>query len=107
MAFIRQQTRVFDGKHLGPALGLLAEVEYTEDYIQLNRQDEIILYTDGVIEAAMNEEEYSEARMLHFLETHRNDDLPQMIAGLIDSVQSFTDNKGMDDDVCLIGLRVL
>jgi serine phosphatase RsbU (regulator of sigma subunit) len=45
--------------------------------------------------------------MLHFLETHRNDDLPQMIAGLIDSVQSFTDNKGMDDDVCLIGLRVL
>jgi sigma-B regulation protein RsbU (phosphoserine phosphatase) len=102
-----QYSRVFDGKHIGPALGLLAEVEYTEDYIELNRQDEIILYTDGVIEAAMNEEEYSEARMLHFLETHRNDDLPQMIAGLIDSVQSFTDNKGMDDDVCLIGLRVL
>ena len=101
-----QHARIFDGKKIGPALGLLPKVEYAEDYIQLNCQDEIILYTDGVIEAAMNEEEYSEARLLSFLETHRNDDLPLMIAGLIESVQNFTDHKGMEDDVCLIGLRV-
>lgn len=97
---------IFDGKHIGLALGLLPEAEYTEDRIQLNSQDEVILYTDGVIEAAMNEEEYSEARLLNFLETHRNDDLPKMIDGLIESVQAFTQNNGMDDDVCLIGLRV-
>jgi sigma-B regulation protein RsbU (phosphoserine phosphatase) len=101
-----QHSRLFDDKKIGPALGLLPKVDYTEDYIQLNCQDEIILYTDGVIEAAMNEEEYSEARLLSFLETHRNDDLPQMIAGLIESVQCFTDHKDMEDDVCLIGLRV-
>lgn len=101
-----QHSRVFDAKQIGPALGLLTEVKYTEASIQLNCQDEIILYTDGVVEAAMNEEEYSEARLISFLETHRNDDLPKMITGLIDSVQNFTNYKSMEDDVCLIGLRV-
>jgi sigma-B regulation protein RsbU (phosphoserine phosphatase) len=105
-AATEQHSYIFNGKQIGPALGLLPTVEYKEDHIQLQSQDEIILYTDGVVEAAMDEEEYSEKRLLHFLESHRNDQLPLMIDGLIQSVQTFTQNKGMDDDVCVIGLRV-
>ena len=37
---------------------------------------------------------------------HRNEDLPKMMNALLESVQEFTQTKELDDDVCLIALRI-
>lgn len=89
-----------------PALGLIPGVEYTETSQSINTADEIILYSDGVIEAAMGEEEFSEARLIDFLAKHQRVDLNEMLDSLIESVQSFTQSTDLDDDVCLIGMRI-
>ena len=79
---------------------------YKENYIDLQENDEILLYTDGIIEAAMGDEEFSERRLLDFLAEHRDVQLDDMMNALIDSVQNFTDSQQLDDDVCLVSLRL-
>ncbi|MFT4902163.1 MAG: sigma-B regulation protein RsbU (phosphoserine phosphatase) [Lentimonas sp.] len=99
-------TTLFDRNCISPALGLLPDVIYTESTIQMESGDEILLYTDGIIEAAMGEEEFSEHRLIEFLAQHRRDKLSDMMDALLTSVQDFTQSKDLDDDVCLIGLRL-
>lgn len=97
---------IFQSDSMRPALGLIPGTEYTESSQSLKTGDEIILYTDGVIEAAMGEEEYSEARLIEFLAQHRRKHLEDMLDALIESVQDFTHSTELDDDVCLIGMRI-
>lgn len=91
---------------VGPALGLVKDTEYLENKIELQENDEIFLYTDGIVEAAIGDEEFSERRLLDFLAEHRHDQLDDMMNALIDSVQNFTDSQQLEDDVCLVSLRL-
>ena len=102
----RKMSSSFKKETVGPAVGLVRDVDYQENEIQLEKNDEILLYTDGIIEAALGDEEFSEDRLLHFLAEHRHDQLDDMMNALIKSVQSFTDSKQLDDDVCLVSLRL-
>jgi phosphoserine phosphatase RsbU/P len=100
-------TALFERSSINPALGLLPGIEYVENKIQMEPGDEVMLYTDGIIEAAMGEEEYSEQRMVDFLTSHRKDTLPEMLDELLYSVQEFTHSTDIEDDVCLVALRIL
>jgi sigma-B regulation protein RsbU (phosphoserine phosphatase) len=102
----RKMSSLFKKETVGPALGLVKDVEYQENEVQLEENDEILLYTDGIIEAALGEEEFSERRLLDFLAEHRHDNLNDMMNALIKSVQNFTDSQQLDDDVCLVSLRL-
>jgi sigma-B regulation protein RsbU (phosphoserine phosphatase) len=101
-----QDAAIFNSAPISPALGLLPETRYTEAATLLKPGDEIVLYTDGIVEAAIGDEEYSEARLIDFLMEHRRETLPAMVDELLKSVQTFTHSKELDDDVCLIALRI-
>ena len=101
-----REALLFDRTCIRSALGLLPDTEYAEASIDLEAGDEIILYTDGIIEATIDDHEYGQQRLIEFLQAHRHDQLPDMLDSLLDSVRTFTKNKELDDDVCLIGLRV-
>ncbi|NQY32111.1 MAG: SpoIIE family protein phosphatase, partial [Coraliomargarita sp.] len=79
---------------------------YSESKIELNSGDELLLYTDGIIEAAIGDDEYSEDRLVQFLTAHRRKKLPEMMESLLKSVQEFTHSEELQDDVCLVGLRL-
>lgn len=89
-----------------PALGLLPDTHYLETSEPLSPGDEIMLYTDGIEEAAQGEDEYGEQRMIDFLAAHRSDQLPDMLNSLLATVQEFTHSPELEDDVCLIALRI-
>ena len=101
-----RRAETFSDAPIGPALGLLPNTQYAEATIELESEDEIILYTDGIVEAAIGDEEYSEARLTEFLMQHRREELPEMMDALLQSVQAFTHTNELDDDVCLIALRI-
>ncbi len=96
----------FSKDSIGSALGLFADATYPEKTLELESGDEIILYTDGIVEAARGDEEYTEARLIQFLSQHRGQDISTMAEALIQSVQQFTGQKHFEDDVCLVGLRL-
>ncbi|TVP74819.1 MAG: serine/threonine-protein phosphatase [Puniceicoccaceae bacterium] len=97
----------FNDDSIHPALGLIPETRYTDEVLNLDKGDTVVLYTDGIVEAARDEEEYSEARMVQFLMQQRQSGLSDMLQRLLVSVGDFTQCKELEDDVCLVALRVV
>lgn len=101
-----EQAQGFDKASICPALGLLPDTQYLESSAVMKPGDEIMLYTDGIAEAAQGEDEYGEQRIIDFLVSHQRDQLPEMMDKLLASVQEFTNSNELEDDVCLIALRI-
>ena len=101
-----ERPRSFDRKKISPALGLLPSTEYTEAGIPLKSGDEIILFTDGVIEASFEDEEFGEHRLTECLAKHRKDSVAEMINCLLADIANFTKTEQLEDDICILGLKV-
>jgi len=75
-------------------------VDYQENYVQIKNQEALVFYTDGVIEASKEKEEYGIDRF--------KDDLIHSIQGgktlneVLDQAQEWSDCKKFDDDVTIL-----
>jgi sigma-B regulation protein RsbU (phosphoserine phosphatase) len=85
------------------ALGILPEAPFETLSAELDPGDRILLYTDGITEAANSrDEEYGEERVEAWLRDHRGDDGRALIAGLIDDVVRFASPVRPRDDMTLM-----
>jgi len=91
----------------GPALGLVSDPHYSRLETVLEPGDALLLFTDGLFEAANPAgEEFSRPRLQKVV----NSLLSQPTVGLIDrllaEIEDFQGNgaSGFDDDVCLVGV---
>jgi sigma-B regulation protein RsbU (phosphoserine phosphatase) len=74
--------------------------------VPLERDDCLILYTDGVTEALDGEgNEFGLDRMLHSVQASAGDGAPAVITRLIDDVRSFVGSTPQHDDITLIVIR--
>ncbi|NOZ63989.1 MAG: SpoIIE family protein phosphatase [Caldiserica bacterium] len=91
----------------GMVVGLLPDWEYGEvKEIMLKKDDHLLLYTDGVIEAASPQGElYGEERLKSFLE--KKGKLPPQVflKELEMEVMGFSWNKPLADDLTLLAIR--
>lgn len=84
-------------------LGINPESEYTEDFIELNLGDRLILYTDGLIEAVNSEDNvYGKVRLTQAIEQFRHGSIVNLQQALLNDVNQYTDNQDNDDDVTLV-----
>jgi len=90
-------------------LGVLREASFSEYKIELSQGNLLVLYTDGVTEAAgVNREQYGEKRLKSFL-----DSLPpslgarEVVEGVERAVLEFTGTDELSDDMTLLAIRVL
>jgi serine phosphatase RsbU (regulator of sigma subunit)/CheY-like chemotaxis protein len=91
----------------GPALGLLGDTLYDTGCGRLDAGDRVVFFTDGVIEArGMGQEEYGEARLAAALTRAPSVDTQRLLDLLLDEVRTFTGEKGLEDDVCLVGVEL-
>jgi sigma-B regulation protein RsbU (phosphoserine phosphatase) len=99
------------GDRLAPtaiALGILPEATFELFEAELEPGDRMLLYTDGVTEAAnARDEEYGEARVLAWLREHRAYDGRALIEGLIDDVVRFASPVRPRDDMTLMAVSRL
>lgn len=86
-------------------LGIMPELTYSSEQIEIEPGDTILAYTDGVTEA-MNEnhEIYGSERLMSFLS---RSDLPisDLISELVEHVEQFTGEATLRDDTCIIGVH--
>ncbi|WP_336206331.1 SpoIIE family protein phosphatase [Nonomuraea sp. LPB2021202275-12-8] len=85
----------------GLMLGVISEADYEEGVIQLEREDSLFMYTDGLIERRDITLERSQQRLLATLK-HPSVTLDHRLDRLLTHSNSDT-----DDDTCLIGVEVL
>ena len=92
----------------GLPLGLLPVDEYTREERALGPGDLVIMYTDGVTEAANPAgEEYGLARLLELSRTHVKDGVPALAAALQADLDTFASGVPFADDRTFVMLRRL
>ena len=86
--------------------GAIDEYQYTDEKLQLEHGDTLLLYTDGVTEATdADYGEYGEGRLEALLKQHTKDDCQQIIDKVKEDVKAFAGDVEQSDDITLLALR--
>ncbi len=73
---------------------------YSGQNLKIEKGDKLFLYTDGIPEAMnLNEEEYSDERMIEFFKKHSNQNPQEFIRLLVEDVKSYVGEAEQSDDI--------
>ncbi|HEX8076254.1 MAG TPA: SpoIIE family protein phosphatase, partial [Chthoniobacterales bacterium] len=90
------------------ALGLFDDVTYTVTRRPLRRDDVVVLYTDGLCEAATRDgTAFGSERLLRSVRDEGHRPAPELFNFLLEDVKAFSGCDAFEDDVCLIGIQML
>lgn len=88
------------------ALGCFEDKQFSTKRVQLNPNDGIILYTDGVTEAFNREmEEYGEERLEKLLPTLQPMSVDKIVNGIAGDVADFAKGVSQADDITLLSMK--
>jgi sigma-B regulation protein RsbU (phosphoserine phosphatase) len=85
----------------GVPVGLFCESEYELSSINLRKGDSLILYTDGLTEASINEIEYGEERLKQLLEKSIGFSAKSLLNAIINDQKSFLNDATLFDDITI------
>jgi sigma-B regulation protein RsbU (phosphoserine phosphatase) len=90
----------------GIVLGTLDNCVYEEETVQLNPGDLMLLYTDGITEAANEKNEmFEEQRLLELLKNNQRVSTQELSRKIIDDVISFQGSLPQSDDLTLVLIK--
>lgn len=91
----------------GPIIGAFPLMQYQASSVQINKDDVLFFFTDGLSEA-MNEkeEEYRDERVHKFITDHRQLDPAALIEAILKDVRAFDPTYPPRDDTTIIALKV-
>jgi sigma-B regulation protein RsbU (phosphoserine phosphatase) len=103
---IEQKGRLIELKHNAPALGIVREPSFKEQYIDLSSGEWILIYSDGVTEARNEKGEFfGEKRLMDELASWKGISVNDMGEHLLEKVDHFIGNERPNDDLSLIILK--
>ena len=89
-------------------VGFVEDFQFTEDTVQLEHGDTLLLYTDGVTEAInVNCEEYGTGRLKAVLARHGQSNCQEMIDAVKADVKAFAGEEEQSDDITLLAIKRL
>jgi sigma-B regulation protein RsbU (phosphoserine phosphatase) len=89
----------------GLVLGAMPGVKFPDHALQLQRGDQVVLYTDGVTEAFNSDDEpYGEQRLVAEIQAHGVGTAAALIERICHSVATFAGGAPQSDDITLIVL---
>ncbi len=90
----------------GPVLGPAPEQDYYTDSLYLNKNDVMVLYTDGIVEAANTKFEfYGEDRLREVILNSKNFTSKEICAHIIEDVQKFANRGKYSDDKTVVVIK--
>ncbi len=104
---IRDNSAVEVLKTTGPAIGIMLKAKYEEKTIIINKNDLIILFTDGVSETMNSENiQFGENRIIEYCKKHRNKSTHSLIYGLKNKLNTFGKINYDNDDTTLMAIKI-
>ncbi|HTV07641.1 MAG TPA: SpoIIE family protein phosphatase [Candidatus Aquilonibacter sp.] len=97
-------------KHLdcgGPPVGLLDNIKYEEDTVQLTSGDLLMAFSDGLTEPEQNDEQFGEDRLLSYVREHHAESLPTLAAQTLRHLKEWIGNHEQPDDMTILLARQL
>lgn len=90
----------------GAALGIVMPFDYYSKDVVMKKNDVLFIYTDGVTEAIdKNETEFSEERLEGLLAASSRSMPNQIVAGVMDAVETHATGMPQADDITMLALR--
>ncbi|MCH7962348.1 MAG: SpoIIE family protein phosphatase [Bacteroidetes bacterium] len=90
----------------GLLLGCLPGSKYEEEKVSINRNDLIVIFSDGISEAMNeNEEEYGEERLKEFISNHVDESPDKIIENILSDVKMFVGKAPQWDDMTLLIIK--
>lgn len=87
----------------GPVLGVLAHAEFQQGSVRLDPGDVLVLYSDGIVEAANSaEEEFGEDRVLAAVQAHAGESAEKIRNHILAAVSAFAGAAQPQDDRTLV-----
>ena len=91
----------------GLAVGMIDGVPYDQDEVALEKDDILVLYTDGVTEAFNEQEElFGEERLLDVIKANSHLGAQGLLDKIVEEVMTFAGEAEQSDDVTLVILKV-
>ncbi len=96
-------------RYEGIPLGVLEQSTYSQHSFKLNKDDCLVLYTDGIVEAMNPQSQlYTEERFeVSLKKFHKGESLFMLITHILDDLHHFTAGAIQSDDIALLCLRLL
>ena len=92
----------------GPVIGLLEFASFSQETVQLETGDLVVIFSDGVSEAmSRTGEEFGDDRLLEVAEAGRHDTVQGLVDRIIAAVRAFTTGAPQSDDITVMVLRYL
>ncbi|HDZ86159.1 hypothetical protein LCGC14_0526920 [marine sediment metagenome] len=85
-------------------MAVLPDQSYPSISIKFEKNDLLIMYTDGLVEAKKNSDLYGEERVRAFVKKHSKLDLKKLLNRLVEEAKNFSGDN-LTDDMLIIGLR--
>ena len=106
--YVIRDGKIFKLDKGGIILGVMnTVVPYIFEEVELKKNDVIILYTDGVSEAMnLKNEEYSEEKLREVAKSLVNKTADEILNGIKEDVQIFTQGNTQSDDITMIVIKV-
>jgi serine phosphatase RsbU (regulator of sigma subunit)/pSer/pThr/pTyr-binding forkhead associated (FHA) protein len=103
---VRHGGRIRRLNSTGPPLGLFPNIEYQEANHHLTPGDLLVLYSDGLTEAAdCKDREYGLRRLTRVCKDHRDEPLTELARAIESDIEGFVQGQPYEDDRTLVLVR--
>jgi sigma-B regulation protein RsbU (phosphoserine phosphatase) len=95
-------------KHLEPSgtmIGAFDFCSWSEDSSEFGVGDQLIIYTDGVTEAGIEDEEYSDQRLEKLVVDNNKDNPKNLAQKIMNDIDNFTGNADQSDDITMVIIK--
>jgi sigma-B regulation protein RsbU (phosphoserine phosphatase) len=91
----------------GAAIGLIEEAEFAEKTIELQEEDLLVLYTDGVAEALnLQNQEFGRERMIKLSQQVNTLPVKEIVQEIRQGLEEFSEGKPLADDTTLVICKI-
>ncbi|HMZ59861.1 MAG TPA: SpoIIE family protein phosphatase, partial [Leptospiraceae bacterium] len=89
----------------GSLIGVRSNSIYTMDEFVFQKNEKIYVFTDGIFEEFMAEEEFGEDRLHLILKEDQSPDIDTALDAVLNKLNDFLENTGPQDDITFIGIK--
>jgi sigma-B regulation protein RsbU (phosphoserine phosphatase) len=91
----------------GAAIGLIEEAEFAEKTIELQKDDVLVLYTDGITEAVnLQNQEFGRERLIKLSQQLNNAPVKQVVREIRQGLEEFSEGKALADDTTIVICKI-
>lgn len=91
----------------GIPAGLFGDAVYAEESVNIENGDTLVVFSDGISEAAVHGQEFGDGRILEIVTEHRDRSASAILDRLMAGVRDFTRGRRQRDDMTVLVVRYL